>query len=219
MISVTDVRQHALKLLEGAPAGEGLDEISRILIELAAAAAVTSLDVERIEFYAARALAAGATAEQVHEVLVLVSGLGVHTLMMGTRTLGLLLLQAGDSRMTSRLDERQAELWRARVAGDPFWDSVEREIPGFLDSLLRLDPIAFDGFFQYCSLPWKTHTLSAMTKELMAMAVDATPTHRFLPGVRLHLRNALQLGAGRVAVLGALELAAKAAPHVGVGQS
>jgi len=219
MVSIANVRQQALELLEGVPDGEGLDEISRILTELAVAASVSTLDEAGIELHAVRALRAGATPQQVHEVLVLVSGLGVHTLMVGTRTLGRLLRQAGDSRMTSSLDERQTELWRARVAGDRFWEAVEREVPGFLDSLLRLDPSTFEGFFEYCGLPWKTHTLSALTKELIAMAVDATPTHRFMPGVRLHLRNALQLGAGRIAVLDALEVAAEGSGHAGIGPS
>ena len=46
------------------------------------------------------------------------------------------------------------------------------------------------------------------------MAVDATPTHRYLPGMRLHLRNALKLGAGRAAVRRALEIAAEASAHL-----
>jgi alkylhydroperoxidase/carboxymuconolactone decarboxylase family protein YurZ len=55
-----------------------------------------------------------------------------------------------------------------------------------------------------------------VTKELIAMAVDATPTHRFAPGFRLHLANALQLGASRGEVEHSLDIAAAAPAHSGV---
>jgi hypothetical protein len=48
------------------------------------------------------------------------------------------------------------------------------------------------------------------------MAGDATPSHRYLPGMRLHLANAVRRGAGRTAILHALDLAAEAPAHPGV---
>jgi hypothetical protein len=50
----------------------------------------------------------------------------------------------------------------------------------------------------------------------MSMAADATPAHRYLPGVRLHLANAIRLGTGRRAVLHAFDIAAAAPPHPGI---
>jgi hypothetical protein len=41
--------------------------------------------------------------------------------------------------------------------------------------------------------------------------------HRYLPGLRLHLDNALRLGAGRIQLLEAMDLGAAAPPHRGVG--
>jgi hypothetical protein len=43
------------------------------------------------------------------------------------------------------------------------------------------------------------------------------PSHRFMPGFRLHLANAIKLGAGRRALEDCLQLAADAPLHVGVG--
>jgi hypothetical protein len=47
------------------------------------------------------------------------------------------------------------------------------------------------------------------------MACDATPAHRFLPGFKLHLANAVMLGAGALAINEALVLAAAAPEHQG----
>ncbi len=102
------------------------------------------------------------------------------------------------------------------MGSDRYWDAMENEVPGFLDALLRLSPEAFEAFFVYCAVPWKTSALSTLTKELISMAVDAAPTHRYAPGMRLHLANALRLGAGKAAILQALDIAAQAPPHRGV---
>ena len=118
--------------------------------------------------------------------------------------------------MTAPLDEARAALHARFVGDDAYWDRMEREVPGFLDALLRFSPEAFEAFFNYCALPWKSRALRALTKELISIAVDASPTHRYLPGFRLHLGNAIALGAGRKAILQALDIAAAAPPHRGV---
>jgi hypothetical protein len=56
----------------------------------------------------------------------------------------------------------------------------------------------------------------ARVKELLAMACDATPAHVFMPGFRLHLANAISLGASRQAIDECIELAALAPPHIGI---
>jgi len=112
--------------------------------------------------------------------------------------------------------EFEAAKWAARVGEDPFWSAMEDELPGFLRAMLRLSPFQFDAFFDYCAVPWKSGLVRARVKELLAMASDATPAHLFMPGFRLHLANAISLGAGRRAIDECIELAACAPPHVGV---
>jgi len=180
-VSLEDLRAHAEAALAGAPEGTELDEATSALIGLAVRVSASCLDVEETGRYVGRALDAGATASQIHEAMVLVSGLGVHSLMEGSRCL--------------------ADALRQR----------------FLDALLRFSPEAFEAFFNYCALPWKSRALRALTKELISIAVDSSPTHRYLPGFRLHLGNAIALGAGRKAILQALDIAAAAPPHRGVG--
>jgi alkylhydroperoxidase/carboxymuconolactone decarboxylase family protein YurZ len=57
----------------------------------------------------------------------------------------------------------------------------------------------------------------ARTKELVALACDASPTHRFRPGFRVHLKNAILLGVGRRAIEQTLDIAAAAPGHGGWG--
>jgi alkylhydroperoxidase/carboxymuconolactone decarboxylase family protein YurZ len=214
-VSLDDVRAEALLMLDGVAEGDPLDEQTAALIALAVCVAPTVLDMEGTRAYAESALDAGATPEQIHEVLLLVAGLGFHTLAEGSRCIAETLRRRGQG--PPALDDRRAQLWKEHVAGDPYWDRLEAETPGFLEALLRLSPEGFQGFFAFSAVPWRTRALRARVKELVCMAADATPTHRYLPGVRLHLANAVDLGAGRASILAALDIAAAAPPHRGVG--
>jgi alkylhydroperoxidase/carboxymuconolactone decarboxylase family protein YurZ len=214
VVTLADVREAAEALLEPVPDGPDLNEMSAALIRLAVCASVCTLDPAAIHDATQGALDAGASPEQVHETLVLVSALGVHTLMEGTRHLSAILRERGTPPVA--VDDERARL-RARLQGDdPYWTDFNREIPGFLDALLEHSPDAYQGFFAYCALPWRSGAVCGRLKELIAMACDATPTHRYLPGLRLHLTNAVRLGAGRVAISRALDIAAAAPSHPGV---
>lgn len=211
MITLEDLRSEATRLLDGVPEGDDLDAGTAELLAFAAHLSVTTLDTRGGLPHAQRALALGATQGQLVEILLLVSALGVHSLFEGVR----LVRSLGAEGAEPRNPERQ-RLWDEHVGNDRYWSAFEQEVPGFLDGLLQASPPAFDQFFRYCALPWRSGLLAPLTKELVAMAVDATPTHRFLPGLRLHLRNAVKLGAGRRQVLQALDIAAASPAHPGI---
>ena len=214
-VSLARVRDEAHHLLAGVPDGDDLDPLTAALIRLAVHSSVTVLDGAGIDRAIHHALDVGATPAQVHETLVVVSGLGVHTLMEGSHRIVQALHERGQP-LTERLDTDRTAL-RDRLQGtDPYWADLDRELPGFLDSLLRLSPEAYEAFFAYCAVPWRTGAVRARTKELMSLAADATPAHRYLPGLRLHLANAIRLGVGRVAILHTLDIAADAPEHPGV---
>lgn len=201
-------------MLDGVPEGDPLDVQTSALIALAVRAAPTVLDTEGIRTCAELALDAGATPEQVHDTLLLVAGLGFHTLAEGSRRVAEILRQRGQG--LPSLDERRLDLRQRRVGGDEYWYRVEAESPGFLDALLRLSPEGFEAFLAFAGVPWQARALSARVKELTCMAADATPTHRYRPGLRLHLANAVDLGVGRAAILETLAIAAAAPVHHGV---
>lgn len=217
-VTIETARDEALALIDGVPEGNGLDARTAAIVALGVHAAVPTLAPEAVTIWAGRALDAGATPDQVHEALVLVSGLGVHTLMEGTRRVAALARERGlrPETLDAPLDPGRVELRSFRQGDDPYWQDFDREAPGFLDDLLRLSPEAYGAFFDYCAVPWRTRALRGQVKELLSLACDATPTHRYLPGLRLHVRNAIALGAGRRAVLEALDIAATAPPHPGV---
>lgn len=194
--------------------GEPLAPCDVALIRVGLAASVTALDNRAIVTASDEAFAAGATPEQIQEVLSLVSGLGVHTLMASCAVIIERARAAGYEFPESLSPEQQA-LWDKHVGEDPFWAGFEREVPGFLHAMLQLSADQFVAFFDYCSVPWRTRSVRGRIKELIAMACDATPAHRFMPGFKLHLSNAIKLGAGRLALDETLALAAAAPVHRG----
>jgi alkylhydroperoxidase/carboxymuconolactone decarboxylase family protein YurZ len=209
-IDLKSLHAIALAALGNADDGQPLGPLDAALIRMGVAASVTALDRDAVGAAIADAMNAGATPAQIQEVVSLVSGLGVHSLM----ATAVLIARAADIEGAPLSPEQQA-LWETYVAADLFWDAFEVEFPGFLGALLRLSPDQFAAFFDYCAVPWKSGKVRGAIKELIAMACDATPAHRFGPGFRLHLGNAIALGVGRRAVMEALEIAAAAPAHDG----
>lgn len=212
--TIDDIEREAESLLAGAPAGQPLSYAARLLIRVGVCAAVTSLNADAMARSMDDALAGGVNGAEIQEVIALVSGLGVHSLMLGAPMLARRLAPAAGE--LPPLGEEQRALWDRYIGHDPYWTPFQEEFPGFLEALLRLSPDGFRAFHDYCAVPWRSGHVKALIKELAAMASDATPTHRFLPGMRLHLRNALKLGAGRLAIRETLAIAAAAPQHEGV---
>ncbi len=153
----------------------------------------------------------------MQEIIALASGLGVHSLMASSLAV---LEEAARRELVdpgAALDPERQALWDRHVGEDPFWTGFSEELPGFLEAMLRLSPDIFVGFFAYCAIPWRSGTVRARVKELAALACDAAPSHRFRPGFRVHLKNAIKLGVGRFAIMQALDLGAAAPEHQGTG--
>ncbi len=214
-IPIAALREEADILTAGIANGEPLDLLGAALVTLAVSASVTALDRPAVASAIAQCFDAGATVGQVQEILALASGLGVHTLMVTATA----VLEAAHKRglidAEAPLDAERQVLWDRHVGTDPFWNGFSAELPGFLEAMLRLSPDIFIGFFEYCAIPWRSGTVRARIKELAALACDAAPSHRFRPGFRVHLKNAIALGVGRHAILQALDIAAAAPEHRG----
>lgn len=207
MTSVMDELPSAIK---AARAGaSSLAPLDRELVALGVCASSAVLDREGMRRHAAAAVALGATAEQISEVLVTVSVIGMHTLTDGIPVVAEVLREAGAEEMTAGLDERRRELRERHVGEDPYWDAFEARLPGFLDGLLRLAPEAYALFFAYSALPWRSGQLSAVLKEQLYVAVDATPTHVYESGLALHATNARRLGSSPGDLADVLILAAR----------
>jgi alkylhydroperoxidase/carboxymuconolactone decarboxylase family protein YurZ len=131
-VLLTDLRAEALELLKSVDEGDRLDEQTAALIGLAVRVTASTLDMEGSRTHAERALDAGATPDQVHETLVLVSGMGVHTLIEGSRRIADLLR----ARLSGGL--RAARRSVARSRGGGMWATTPTGFawkPRFPDSL------------------------------------------------------------------------------------
>jgi len=216
MLTLDEIHAEVSRRLAEHPDGDALDARTAALIAFSVRASVSTLDLESCEPFIQEALRAGANSDQLHEALVLVSGLGVHSLMEGSARLARLAAEQGPEARAPELNDHQRRLWQTYVGDNPYWQGMEAQWPGFMEGLLRMSPEAFEAFFLYCAVPWRSKSLTPLTKELISIAVDASTTHRYLPGLRLHLANALKLGAGRKAIMETLEIAARAPAHKGV---
>lgn len=214
-ITTASLRAEADALTEGLPDGTPLDEQAESLIALAVAVSVTALDRAEIDRTIGWAFDNGASIAQVQEIIALASGLGVHSLMASSTAVLAEATKRGLADPAAPFDSERQKLWDKYIGNDPFWNGFSEELPGFLEAMLRLSPDIFVGFFGYCAIPWRSGTVRAWIKELAALACDAAPSHRFRPGFRVHLKNAIKLGVGRTAIFQALDIAAAAAEHTG----
>ena len=84
---------------------------------------------------------------------------------------------------------------RATAEWNPKWDP-------FYD----LDPAWTEAFMAMGTKPMLAGVLDAKTVEFIAIAVDASCTHMYAPGVRRHIRKALDLGATPQEITAVLQL-------------
>ena len=70
----------------------------------------------------------------------------------------------------------------------------------------QLDPAWTEGFMAVGVKPMLDKVLDPKTVEFIAIAVDASCTHLYGPGVRRHIRKALDLGATQEEIAAVLQL-------------
>src|SRR5215472_9253360 len=73
------------------------------------------------------------------------------------------------------------------------------------DEMAELDPIWLEKFMDMAMTPLGSGLLDAKTMEFLAIAVDASCTHMYSPGVRRHIRKALEVGATKEEILAVLQ--------------
>jgi alkylhydroperoxidase/carboxymuconolactone decarboxylase family protein YurZ len=73
------------------------------------------------------------------------------------------------------------------------------------DEFFELDPVWTEKFMAMGFHPIASGVLDPKTVEFLAIAVDASCTHMYAPGVRRHIRKALDLGATKEEILAVLQ--------------
>lgn len=101
--------------------------------------------------------------------------------------------------MSEELSERQQSLKQKFMQERGYWNEK------LLGQLLRLDPDFFEAYWNFSSIPWRKGALTPKVKEFLYIAIDASTTHLFEPGLRLHIQNALKYGATQEEIMEVLE--------------
>ena len=109
---------------------------------------------------------------------------------------------AYESGLSERQKQLKEEFTQARGYWNPFWDGV-----------LRLDPDYFEAYLNFSAVPWKNGPLEPKVKEFIYIAIDASTTHLYEPGLRQHVQNALGYGATKEEIMEVYELASVLGIH------
>ncbi|MCL4188074.1 MAG: carboxymuconolactone decarboxylase family protein [Rhodobacteraceae bacterium] len=107
--------------------------------------------------------------------------------------------------MDARTYDRD-ELKRTFIANRGYWS-------GFWEGLLALHPEFFAAYLDFSSIPWKQGPLPPKVKEFIYIAIDASTTHLYEPGLRIHIENALKYGATKEEILEVLQLTSVLGMH------
>ena len=81
------------------------------------------------------------------------------------------------------------------------------------DPLLDMSPDYFAAYAKLSSVPWTAGTLDPKIKEFLYIAIDASTTHMFEPGLRIHIRNALRYGATQDEIMEVLQITSSIGVH------
>ena len=178
------------------------------LIYVAVNIATTHLYLPGARTHMANAIKFGATRDELMEVIQLVSVLGIHACTEGVPMLIEELERSGEAvnLSTDALDANASELKRLFIERRGYWGK-------FWDALLVLSPEFFKAYLELSSVPWTHGVLQPKIKELIYIAIDAATTHLYLPGLRIHMRNAIGHGATQEEIMEVLMLVSAIGIH------
>jgi alkylhydroperoxidase/carboxymuconolactone decarboxylase family protein YurZ len=171
------------------------------LISVAIYASATHLFEPGLRTHIAAARELGATDAEIMEVFELASVLGIHTLTIAVPILleELAAAGAGAEFAEREFTAHEAELKERFISVRGYWSDL-------WNGILRLDADFFEAYLEFSAVPWKSGPLEPKVKELVYIAIDASTTHLFEPGTRIHIRNALGYGATAAEIMEVFEL-------------
>jgi alkylhydroperoxidase/carboxymuconolactone decarboxylase family protein YurZ len=216
-VSLDEIRSEVLAFFDGAPDGSGLDAVTAALVAFAVRACGTTLDLAGARQAMEAALDAGATPEQVQQTLVLIAGIGIHGMIGTAQVVHDVLAERGLAGFDHDMTDDERERFEAAGGMDARESRIAAVAPEFLRNVARLSPPeTLEALLRFRAAPWASDALTPLRMELIGIAVDSMPSHRFLPTLRMHAGRARELGAGRREIVEVLDIAAAAPPHRGV---
>jgi alkylhydroperoxidase/carboxymuconolactone decarboxylase family protein YurZ len=179
-----------------------LSQKQKDLVALAVHASPSMLNGPAIGLHVNRAREAGATDREIADVLITIAPLGSHTFAAAAPALLETLKELGRED-EAKLPALTAEAQRIKddfVARRGYW-TENREM------LAALVPEFFAAYMKLSTEPWRNGALEPKFRELLFVAIDCSITHTYEYGLRLHIRNALNLGATPEELLEVFEIA------------
>src|SRR5262245_22081178 len=171
------------------------------LICVAINVACTNLNGAGARRHIRAALEAGATRDEILELIKMGAGLAIHSCSLGAPILieeakaaGVQAARSGKGAPTPFCDQMRA-IGQWNAAWDPFF---------------QLDPVWTDQFFGVGAAIYQKGLFTPRFIELLSVAFDASFTHMYAPGTRRHIRGALQAGASVEEIMEVLKLCVSA---------
>ena len=159
-------------------------------VYIAIDAATTHLYNAGTRIHIVNALRHGATRDELTEVLMIASVLGIHTMTDSLPIMMDVLTEAGkDPKLGERrLSPEQTAIKQEFIKNRGFWPSV-------FEPILHFAPGFFRAYTDLSSAPWKLGALEPKVREPLYVAIDASTTHLYNAGTRTHMINAVKYGA------------------------
>lgn len=162
------------------------------LVSMGLAASCTNLDADATRRHMRAAIEAGATRDEILFVLKCAAVVAIHSCSVAAP---IVLEEANAGARTDVAATPACDAMRAagqwNTAWDPFFD---------------LDPQWTDEFMATGIGIYQSGVMSAKEVELLSIALDASVTHLYAPGIRRHVKGALSAGATRQEIMDVLKL-------------
>ncbi|MGC2175211.1 MAG: carboxymuconolactone decarboxylase family protein [Acidimicrobiales bacterium] len=104
------------------------------------------------------------------------------------------------------LSDAQSKLREQFLDDFGYWNREWEEV-------LTTDETFFASYLEFAAGPYRSGHLDPLVRELVHIAVDASATHLFEPGIRAHVRRALELGGTSHQIMEVLEMTATLGIH------
>ena len=166
------------------------------LIGVALNAACTNLNPDGTRRHIRAALRAGASREEILMVLKMASVMAIHSCSLGAP---ILLEEAKAAGVKPSRKETVATpaCEKARAMGQ--WNDA-------WNPFVELDTAWTDQFMSTGGSIYESRIVSPKVVELLSIAFDASYTHMYAPGIRRHIKAALQVGATMEEIMEVLKL-------------
>jgi alkylhydroperoxidase/carboxymuconolactone decarboxylase family protein YurZ len=161
-------------------------------------AACTNLNSEATRHHLRAALVAGATQEEIIFVIQAASIPSIHSCSLGAPILweeakaaGVRPPGSGKKAKATPVCDQMKKMGQWNEAWDPIFD---------------LDPEWTEAYFDMAARLITSGVMTAKMFEFLSIALDASITHMYVPGIRRHIRAALKLGATMEEIMEVLKL-------------